>query len=186
MEKSNNFQNLFGLQIIMGPMFSGKSTELIRRIKLNNLIGRKTLVINSSNDIRCNNEVKTHDSNSVNAIKCDNLLMPFCYKINIMEYDVIAIDEAQFFDDLEIFVCFLLKKKKSIIVAGLNADCNQMKFGNIIDLIPKADQVDFLRGLCIKCSNGNPGCHTIRTVTSDTQMFIGAGESYKCVCRNCL
>ena len=168
------------LEIIMGGMFSGKSTELIRRIKRHTLIGKKVIVINSSKDIRSeNNVVKTHDGTTWNCVKMDKLFLE-----DPTNYDVIAIDEAQFFENLKEFVQKIIKIPNiNVIVVGLDGDSNQNPFGEILCLIPMADDVQKLCALCMECRDGTIGPFSKRLVQSNQQELIGDCHTYKAVCR---
>lgn len=179
------------LEVIMGPMFSGKSSELYSRAKrMYSVIEHKgsVLVVNSNIDTRCaKNKMRTHDGMEINAVKVDTLA-----ELDVLdsfeEARVILIDEAQFFSDLVPFV----KKHiggKSFIVAGLNGDANQEKFGSVIDLIPFADKVFHKTALCMNCRDGvTPAPFTIvkKTVRYDNQVTVGAEEIYLPVCRTCM
>ena len=109
------------LEVILGCMFSGKSTELIRRTNRYKAIGKKILLINHKNDTRTDSSVKTHSNIKEDAIKT-NKLLPLIDSSNFKDSDVIGIDEAQFFDDLYEFVIEIEKFNKTIIVAGLDGD----------------------------------------------------------------
>ena len=124
------------LSVICGNMFSGKTSELIRRLKRQRAIGDNILVINSAKDTRsCEQVLKTHDGVTFNCLKTwdlfDVLHMP-----DFDNADVVAIDEAQFFPRLRKFVECALYVNKRIIVAGLDADSSQRKFGEVVDCIP--------------------------------------------------
>jgi thymidine kinase len=168
----------------MGGMFSGKSTELIRRVKRRNIINNSILVINSSKDTRSlENVVRTHDSQTFDCVKTATLS-----DVSIEKYDVIAIDEAQFFTGLRTFVEFALGHDKHIILAGLDGDFKQMKFGELFDVIPLANDVLKLCALCMDCKDGTLGPFTKRCLNDDDtqQELIGGNEIYKAVCRKCL
>jgi thymidine kinase len=171
------------LELIIGPMFSGKTTELIRRINRHSVIGKSSLIINSSRDSRCGEEIKTHDNQRVSAIKVSSL-DSHTLRDTIGNVDVVAVDEAQFFTDLLSFVHWCLyTKKKHVIIAGLNGDFRQNKFGDIIDLIPQANQIDKLSSLCIRCGDGTPAHFSTRTRGGKHQTEIGDKDSYESVCR---
>lgn len=164
-------------------MFSGKSTELIRRLKRYRAINKKILVINSSKDVRNKKEVlQTHDSVTFNCIKTNNLLEILCTS-DFYQSEIIGVDEAQFFTHLKDFVQGSLLHNKHIIVAGLDGDYRQNVFGEILNLIPLADEVDKLKALCMECNDGTLGPFTKRIVQCDEQELVGAGDSYKAVCR---
>lgn len=173
-----------GLSIIMGNMFSGKTSELIRRLKRLKVIDKKILVVNSSKDTRCPDEVlKTHDNVKFNCYKTYDLfdLMDVDEFYNA---DIIAIDEAQFFPRLKKFVECCLLNEKDIILAGLDADSFQRKFGELIDCIPLACDVTKLSALCMKCNDGTPGPFTKRIVDDMCLELIGGSDKYVAVCRN--
>jgi thymidine kinase len=168
------------IEIIMGGMFSGKSTELIRRVKRHSVIGKRVLVINSSKDTRSeNNVVKTHDGNTWDCVKMDHL-----YLVYPVEYDVIAIDEAQFFGNLKEFVSSLLPFPSiHVIIAGLDGDSSQKPFGDLLWLIPLADEVQKFCALCMECKDGTPGPFSKRLVASTEQELVGDCHVYHAVCR---
>ena len=171
------------LELIIGCMFSGKSTELIRRLKRYRAINKKILVINSSKDIRNSEEVlQTHDKVTFNCIKTNNLLEVLCTQ-EFSQSEIIGIDEAQFFTHLKDFVQGALLQNKHIIVAGLDGDYRQEMFGEILYLIPLADEVDKQKALCMECNDGTLGPFTKRIIQCETQELVGANDLYKAVCR---
>ena len=170
------------LEIIIGGMFSGKSTELIRRINRHTVIGKSILVLSSTIDTRSSEDViKTHDSKYYYCLKVSNL-----FKIPYRTYDVIVLDEAQFFIGLRDFVEEVLKFGKHVILAGLDGDYKQEKFGEILDVIPLADEVTKLYALCMECKNGTRAPFTKRCSSSSQQELVGGNDIYKAVCRQCL
>ena len=167
------------LKIIMGNMFSGKTTELVRRLKRYEVIGKRILVINSSKDTRCLEHVlRTHDNMKFDCIKTDDLK-----ELNYQDVDVIAIDEAQFFIGLKVFVEKVLKRGKTVILTGLDGDYKQGKIGEIIDCIPLADKVFKLSAMCMECMDGTHGPFTKRIVDNTETELIGGKEMYRAVCR---
>ena len=171
------------IEIIVGSMFSGKSTELIRRCHRYECIGEKVLIINSILDTRCkNNEIQTHNNQTHNAIKVDKLL-----HINdniIINSDVIGIDEAQFFEDLPSFLIKIEKFNKIIIIAGLDGDFNRNAFGKILECIPLADNITKLSAMCSICKDGTPAIFSKKLVCNgDTVIDVGAIDKYVAVCR---
>ncbi len=167
------------LKIIMGNMFSGKTTELVRRLKRYEVIGKRILVINSSKDTRCFEHVlRTHDNMKFDCIKTDDL-----NELNYQDVDVIAIDEAQFFIGLKVFVEKVLKRGKTVILTGLDGDYKQRKIGEIIDCIPLADKVFKLSAMCMECMDGTHGPFTKRIVDNTETELIGGKEMYRAVCR---
>ena len=172
-----------GLSIIMGNMFSGKTSELIRRLKRLKVIGKKILVVNSAKDTRSPDEVlKTHDNVQFNCHKVYDLF-DVIHTDEFDEADIIAVDEAQFFPRLKKFVECVLVTGKTIILTGLDGDSYQRKFGELIDCIPLASEVTKLSALCMVCNNGNPGPFTQRKVADLTLELIGGSDMYSAVCR---
>lgn len=150
------------LELILGPMYSGKTTTLLTR-----RAGR-TLVINHEFDTRAEG-VKTHDGVEAAALKCR--MIP-----TINNYDTVLIDEAQFFESLE----GAEDLAPNVVVAGLSGDYMRRPFGRILDLIPKADKVTFLKATC---SCGNPASFTKRL--SDNKHLINVHAHYVPVCEKC-
>jgi len=172
-----------GLSIIMGNMFSGKTSELIRRLKRLKVIGKNILVVNSAKDTRSPEQVlKTHDNVKFNCLKVYDLF-EIINKPEFDEADIVAIDEAQFFPRLKKFVECCLHMNKSVILAGLDADSFQCKFGEILDCVPLACDVTKLSALCMCCNDGTPGPFTKRTVEDKTLELIGGSDMYIAVCR---
>jgi len=171
------------LEIIMGNMFSGKTSELIRRLKRHRAIGDRILVINSKKDIRNEGEfLQTHDKSTFECVKTDSLMSV----VESDEYDyaqVVAVDEAQFFEGLRPFVERALKDNKNVILTGLDGDFKQQVFGEMLAMIPLADDVTKLKALCMECMDGTLGPFTKRTSTSTDQELIGDSDVYRAVCR---
>lgn len=172
------------IEIIIGPMYSGKSTELMRRCMRYKSVGCNVLVINHKIDTRCKNEIRTHNDCKMDAIKVCNL----CDIERDILYNnyVIAIDEAQFFDDLRDFV---IKHESNLnttlIISGLDGDYKKDKFGQILDIIPYSNSVTKLNSLCMICCDGTLAPFTKRICNADEQILVGKSESYKSVCRKC-
>lgn len=172
-----------GLSIIMGNMFSGKTSELIRRLKRLKVIGKNILVVNSAKDTRSPEQVlKTHDNVKFNCLKVYDLF-DIINKPEFDEADIVAIDEAQFFPRLKRFVDCCLHVNKSVIIAGLDADSFQCKFGELLDCVPIACDVTKLSALCMRCNDGTAGPFTKRIVDDKTLELIGGSDMYIAVCR---
>jgi len=180
------------LDIIIGPMFAGKSSELIRRLHIYKKIGFNCLYINSNLDNRSTTHFSTHNpiltkKLDFDSIKVDNIEKFFD---KIQEYDIIGIDESQLFKNLKKNVMYIVETlKKKVIISGLNGDFNRNKFGEIIDLIPFCDDITKLTPFCLLCSQNNniikPGLFSKRTVSSDKTILIGDDNAYIPVCRQC-
>lgn len=165
------------LELIIGPMYSGKSTELIRKVKHLQSIGMKCLVINHSNDTRVDGDfVQTHAGDQFKATKTDDILLA-----QTRTYDVIAIDEGQFFHNLKTAVHFMVEHGKFVIVAGLNGDYQRNAFGEMLDLIPIAENVIFKHSICVRCQK--KACFTKRIGHQTPTVLVNC--NYIAVCRQC-
>ena len=175
------------LTLIIGCMFSGKTTELLRRVNRHRAVGQRVVVINHSIDNRYNSTgIVTHDNYTVNSIKCNTLKEVDESLVLKEEYDVIAIDEGQFFKDLELYVkLFVEEYGKSVLIAGLTGDYKREKFGHILDLIPFATHIQHTKALCVQCKDGTEASFTLRICDSNKQIDVGAVDKYKAVCRVC-
>ena len=170
------------IELIIGPMFSGKSTRLIGLIRKYTYKAKKTIMIKFFADKRYTDksEVVTHDLLKYDSIDCKNLREHFD---KIKNYDVIGIDEGQFFPDL-VEVCEeLALMKKTVIVAALNGDFRMEPFPVVTKLISKADKIKLLKAYCFNCHRDAK--FTLRTIQSNEKVLIGAGEAYKPACREC-
>jgi thymidine kinase len=168
------------LEIIIGCMFSGKSSELIRRLKRQRAIGKKVLMINSKKDTR---EFQTHGGDEFECVKSETLL-ELVGSIQFKNAEVVAVDESQFFKGLRNFVDVALKCNKHVILAGLDGDFKQNVFGELIYMIPLADEVTKLTALCMACGDGcTPGPFSKRICDSGEQELVGAADMYRAVCR---
>lgn len=154
---------------------------LINEIQRYNAINKKVFCISSSKDTRSGvNEIRTHSGHVIRALKIETLDNIFI-EDNI---DVIGIDECQFFENLKKFVTKYLNKGKIIILAGLDGDYKQKKFGSIIDFIPLADEYTKLYALCSICKDGTRASFTKRINTDNkSQELVGADNYYVSVCR---
>jgi len=185
-----------GLEIIIGPMFSGKTTLLLSKLNTLHNIGLKVLYINHSIDKRSDQVFSTHCVITQNQqfgfdqIKAEMLMdIPITY---VNKYDIIGIDEAQFFDKSIIdFVKYYVEmSKKYIIVAGLDGTYERKRFGNILDLIPLSDIVTKQYSYCKDCiDNKNKikkGLFTYKYKhTNNSVIEVGDKDMYKTLCREC-
>ncbi|BAT87543.1 hypothetical protein LR48_Vigan09g198600 [Vigna angularis] len=173
------------IHVIVGPMFAGKTTSLLRRIQLETANGRNVAVIKSSKDTRYGlDSIVTHDGAKLPCWALANL-SSFKQKFGIDAYeklDVIGIDEAQFFDDLYEFCRQAADDDgKTVIVSGLDGNYMRRSFGSVIDIIPLADSVTKLTATCEICKR--PASFTLRK-TQDKQIeLIGGVDVYMPVCR---
>lgn len=171
------------VEIILGCMYSGKSTELLRRTKRYESIGKKVLLVNHSLDTRSSdNVIRTHNQDTKIAIKTSIL----SYVTTLPGFDtcdVIGIDEAQFFPDLRKFILDVEHLNKVVIVAGLDGDFKRKPIGQVLDIIPLCDEVTKLSAMDMVDRDGSPAIFSKRVVSEENQVLIGATDSYIAVSR---
>lgn len=169
------------LDLICGPMFAGKTSELARRITRYKLSSCRCLVIKYAGDVRyADDDIVTHDGKRMTAVKAHQL---YNCCINPEDFDVIGIDEGQFFPDLVAFCKEQIKKKKIIIVAGLDGTYLRTGFEQILNLVPMATSVKKLSAICMSC--GKKASFTKRTSSEEKIDVIGGIDKYMAVCREC-
>ena len=176
------------LELLIGPMFAGKSSELIRRIRRVKVINKSYMVIKPSIDTRySNNKIISHNKESNECYILNNLRdiynNEYYINNNISE---IFIDEAQFFTDLKDTVIELVEKyNKNIVIAGLICDFNRNKFGQILDLLPYCDmdRICPTTALCLHCMDGTLASFSNRTKKENSQVLIGESDLYSSLCR---
>ena len=170
------------IELILGPMFSGKSTRLIELMRKYVYKAKKTIMVKFYADQRYSqkSEVVTHDLIKYDSIDCKILKDSFD---TLKQYDVIGIDEGQFFADL-VEVCEeLALMGKIVLIAALNGDFRMEPFPVIQRIIAKADKIKLLKAYCFNCHKDAK--FSLRIVQSNETVLIGAGESYKPACREC-
>lgn len=174
------------LEIILGPMFSGKSSRILSIVSRYSALRVPILVIKHAADNRYSvaNEVVTHDGRRVPCVSVRNFS-----EIDgafLHQFRVIIIEEAQFFEGLVHFVEDLVDGlKRDVFVVGLDGDSNRRSFGEILQCIPLADKVEKLTALCHRCADGTPGIFTYRNGHQNQQMIVGGANLYEALCREC-
>ena len=171
------------LELIIGPLFSGKTTYIINKYKSYVEENKKVLCIKPNIDNRfITNKIVTHNKDFIDCKTLNNLSEIDNNELKI--YDVLIIDEGQFFSDLkETIIKFLDIYNLHIIICGLNCDYKKEKIGDILDLIPHSDQCIKLNSICIKCNNNTIAPFTNRIIKSNEQILIGGNDMYEPVCR---
>jgi thymidine kinase len=170
------------IEVICGSMFSGKTEELIRRLKRVEIANLKAEIFKPVVDVRYD-EVKivSHDENKIQSTPVNNsqtILML------AQDVDVVGIDEAQFFDDEITTVCEKLALKGiRVIVAGLDMDYSGKPFGQMPHLLAIADYITKLHAICMKC--GNIANVSYRKVAGGGQVLLGEKDIYEPRCREC-
>lgn len=185
------------LTIICGPMFSGKTTELIRRINRARSIGSKVFVVHNQKDTRYGeNYICTHLQNKIPSHPCKDLDELTSNK-EYLESDILVVEEAQFFDQLYDFVVDQVDNKgKHIILSGLDGDYKRQPFrcnGNmdLLRLIPMADKILKLTAYCAKCSDETPAIFThlvkennnLEEIEANNGVILGGLDKFEALCR---
>lgn len=170
------------VEVIAGSMFSGKTEELIRRLKRARIAGLKVEIFKPSVDTRySDNLVVSHDENSIPSTPVDNASSILLLTSDV---DVIGIDEAQFFDRAIVGVCTELANRGiRVVVAGLDMDYSGVPFGPMPDLMSVAEYVTKVHAICVEC--GNLANYSFRLADDRSVVLLGEKDVYKPLCRNC-
>jgi len=178
----NHLTQKGSIEVICGSMFSGKTEELLRRLKRAQFAKLDIAVFKPKIDNRYDTQkVVSHDENTINAIPvdCANNILPL-----VNQAQVIAIDEAQFFDANLVAVCNeLANTGVRVIIAGLDMDFLGKPFGVIPQILAIAEHITKVHAICVDCSA--IANHSYRKTTDTTLVKLGEKEEYKALCRNC-
>jgi thymidine kinase len=170
------------IEVICGSMFSGKTEELIRRLKRAKIANLKVEIFKPSMDLRYHEKnIISHDENAILSTPIDN-----SQKILLLaqEVDIVGIDEAQFFDDELPNVCDELAFRGiRVIVAGLDMDYLGKPFGQMPYILAKADYITKLHAICVIC--GNIANYSYRKIPNDDRVMLGEKDVYEPRCRIC-
>lgn len=168
--------------MVCGSMFSGKTEELIRRMKRAVFAHQKVEIFKPAIDTRYSDEdVVSHDSNSIRSTPVESSASILLLSSDI---DVVGIDEAQFLDDGLVDVCNQLANRGvRVIIAGLDMDFKGVPFGPIPALCAIADDVTKVHAICVKC--GNLAYLSHRIVSGDKRVMLGEQTEYEPLCREC-
>jgi len=170
------------IEVIAGSMFSGKTEELIRRLKRVKLANQKVEIFKPKIETRYSDtEVVSHDERSILSTPVDtaaNILL-LAYDV-----DVVGIDEAQFFDDGLVDVCNKLANQGiRVIVAGLDMDYLGIPFGPIPDLMAIAEHITKVHAICMRC--GSLASYSFRKTHDENRVLLGEKDAYEPLCREC-
>lgn len=170
------------IEVICGSMFSGKTEELIRRLKRAKFANLKVEIFKPMIDVRYSEgDVVSHDSNVIRSTPVDS---PTSILLYASDVDVVGIDEAQFFDKSIVDVCRQLAASGvRVIVAGLDMDYLGKPFGPMPDLMAVAEYVTKVHAICVKC--GDLAHHSHRLSADDKLVMLGEKDSYEPLCRHC-
>ena len=168
-------------------MFSGKTEELIRRLKRANFAHQRVQIFKPALDVRYSEtDVVSHDSNSIQSIAVDSSQNILLYATDV---DVVGIDEVQFFDDGIVEVCNILADRGvRVICAGLDMDYLAKPFGPMPALLARAEHVTKVHAICVRCGQPAQHSHRLPTVSGagkDEQVLLGEMDKYEPLCRHC-
>ena len=170
------------IEVICGSMFSGKTEELIRRMKRAQFARQKVEIYKPCIDvIYSEDEVVSHDSHSIPSTPIDS---PASMLLLSSDVEVVGIDEAQFFDETIVDVVQTLANRGiRVIIAGLDTDFMGTPFGPMPALMAVAEDIQKVHAICVKC--GSPANHSHRLVASDELVVLGEKDEYEPLCRHC-
>ena len=171
------------IELILGPMYASKTSTLIAKAERYQIANKKCVIFKFKDDTRYTNEdkVATHNNRFFDAIPADTDIKKMKSIAN--QYHVILIDEGQFFHGLTEFCDTLANEGKIIIVSALDSDFKRQPFGEIPQLISRAEYISKLKAVCTECYQD--ASFTRRKTTNDAQLLIGGTEDYQAVCRKC-
>jgi len=173
------------LSITIGPMFSGKTTSLIKTYKSFEKTEKINVVINYAYDTRYSETMlSSHDLEMIPCIMVKTLGQLYTNENNnlINEADNIFINEAQFFPDLYDFVLEMIQRNKNVYLYGLDGDYTTNKIGSILDLIPKCNEIVKLNAICDVCKENAIFTHR---KTNETEQIVIGNDNYIPLCRSC-
>ena len=172
------------LELIIGPMYAGKSSYLLSLISKYEAIGWKILTLTSTLDTRYEKDaVHSHNHARHDAVAVSYLGEAVANDAYAAA-KLILIEESQFFEDLVPFVLRAVEVEgKHLVVVGLSGDFNRKPFGHTLELIPFCDRITKLTALCRLCGDGTPALFTHRTSKETSVIAVGAAEAYDALCR---
>lgn len=170
------------IEVIAGSMFSGKTEELIRRLKRAKLANQKVEIFKPKTDTRYSaREVVSHDARAIPSTPVETASSILLLTSDV---EVVGIDEAQFFDEALVDVCNKLADSGvRVIVAGLDMDYLGKPFGPMPGLLAIAEEVTKVHAICMRC--GSLASYSYRIADSDKQVFLGEKDNYEPLCREC-
>lgn len=170
------------IEVIAGSMFSGKTEELIRRLKRAKLANQQVEIFKPKIDVRYSNrEVVSHDARTIQSTPVETASSILLLTSDI---EVVGIDEAQFFDDALVDVCNKLADSGvRVIVAGLDMDFKGIPFGPMPGLLAIAEEVTKVHAICMRC--GSLASYSFRLADSDKKVLLGEKDNYEPLCREC-
>ena len=173
------------LEVLMGPMFAGKSSAIQSIVRRHQALGRRVFVVTHTIDTRYTTEptITNHDGQVLPAIATSSL-MKLLGHVAYGSSDLVVIDEAQFFEDLIPFALQVVEiDKKDCVVVGLDGDSERRPFGHLLELLPLCDRVQKLTGFCKRCGDGTPGLFSFAHTSNSSIVHVGGAEAYSTLCR---
>ena len=170
------------IEVICGPMFSGKTEELIRRLVRAQIAKQRVAIFKPNTDNRFSGDyIVSHNKRKIKSIQVHET-------IKILDYqdkaDVFGIDEAQFFDTSIVQICISLANSgKRVVVAGLEKDYLAQSFGSMPDLLVDAEYITKVNAICMSC--GDPANYSHRISLEKKQVVVGETDKYEALCRRC-
>ena len=172
------------LDIVLGPMWAGKSSYILGKVRRFRAIGWDVLTVTSALDDRYGHHViSNHDNEHIPAVAVKELT-PLFSDERYQKSQLIILEESQFFTDLYDFVIKAVDMdKKDVVCVGLDGDSERRPFGDILRLIPHCDNVEKIKSLCSECRDGTPALFSHRTIQAAEQVAVGAENLYQPLCR---
>jgi thymidine kinase len=185
LEMSPSSTPVGSLELIIGPMYAGKSTELIRIINRFKCLDKNVLVINHAiNNRYGSSSLTTHNRDSFDECIILDKLSDAVSQEPFEKADVIVIEELQFFSDAyDSIIDWIDFKGKCVVAAGLDGDARKLPFGDVLRLIPHAEKVRKLNALCKRCGDGTKAHFSKRIVSDEQTVLVGSDDIYEAVCR---
>jgi thymidine kinase len=174
------------LELVIGPMFAGKSSYILSVIRRYEAIGYPVLTVTTEKDKRYDASgayIHSHNHEKHPAFAVLTLGELYNYK-ELETVKLVVIEEAQFFSDLIPFVRKMVEERgKDVLVVGLDGDAERRPFGSLLSLVPFCDKITKLNALCKLCGDLTPAPFTNRKIKSEQQVMIGTEELYEALCR---
>ena len=170
------------IEVICGPMFSGKTEELIRRLVRAQIAKQRVAIFKPNTDNRFSGDyIVSHNQRKIKSIQVQETNRILDYQDKA---DVFGIDEAQFFDTSIVQICkSLANSGKRVVVAGLEKDYLAQSFGSMPDLLVDAEYITKVNAICMIC--GDPANYSHRISGETTQVVVGETDKYEALCRRC-
>ena len=170
------------IEVICGPMFSGKTEELIRRLVRAQIAKQRVAIFKPNTDNRFSDDyIVSHNQRKIKSIQVQQTNKILDYQDKA---DVFGIDEAQFFDTSIVQICrSLANSGKRVVVAGLEKDYLAQSFGSMPDLLVDAEYITKVNAICMRC--GDPANYSHRISGETTQVVVGETDKYEALCRRC-